>query len=186
MEVIERIIDAGLKAPTNDHMRNWEFVIVNNRSNRAEIVKAIVELKHEAEVEAWLDSWGASDAVQRSMYIDAVPKQYQMLLNAGCLILPFFHQSGSLLHPETLSSLNGFASIWCCIENILIASAAEGLCGVTRIPMSNEVRHIKQIIKHPDDYAMPCYIALGYPAPDAAMNIQKSVSAKEKIHMDVW
>ena len=186
MDVIERIIGAGLKAPTNDHMRSWEFVVVRDGEKRAEIVSAIAELTNRADVEAWLDSWGASDAVQRSMYLDAVPKQHAMLLRAGCLILPFFRQSGLLLRPATLSSLNGFASIWCCIENILIASAAEGIFGVTRIPMGNELQEIKKVIQHPDDYTMPCYIALGYPAQDAATNEQKAVSAKDKIHTDVW
>ena len=31
MGTIERIIDAGLKAPTNNHLRQWEFVIVNGK-----------------------------------------------------------------------------------------------------------------------------------------------------------
>lgn len=27
-DVIERIIEAGLKAPTNDHMRDWHYVVI--------------------------------------------------------------------------------------------------------------------------------------------------------------
>ena len=34
MGTIERIIDAGLKAPTNNHLRQWEFVIVNGKEER--------------------------------------------------------------------------------------------------------------------------------------------------------
>jgi hypothetical protein len=52
--------------------------------------------------------------------------------------------------------------------------------------MGNELREIKKVIQHPDDYTMPCYIALGYPAQDAIMNEQNAVSAKERIHADVW
>ena len=29
-EVIERIISAALKAPTNDHMRDWHYIIVKS------------------------------------------------------------------------------------------------------------------------------------------------------------
>jgi len=32
LESIERILDAGLHAPTNNHLREWEFVIVNDKS----------------------------------------------------------------------------------------------------------------------------------------------------------
>ena len=34
MNIIEKIIDAGLKAPSNDHMRSWEFVVINDCSGR--------------------------------------------------------------------------------------------------------------------------------------------------------
>ena len=30
-EVIERVISAAMKAPTNDHMRDWHFIIVKDR-----------------------------------------------------------------------------------------------------------------------------------------------------------
>ncbi|MCL2572935.1 MAG: nitroreductase family protein [Defluviitaleaceae bacterium] len=186
MAIIEKIIAAGLKAPTNDHMRDWEFVVIGDKSKRAEILKLIPETFTKTEVSEWLDSWDSVDNDQRNMYLDAVPKQHAMLYNAGCLILPFFKQEGSLLQPKSLSSLNSFASIWLCIENILLATVAEGIFGVTRIPMENESRHIKRVIDHPSDYIMPCYIALGYPAKGAAMPKQKGVSAKEKIRMNAW
>ena len=152
MDIIEKIIGAGLKAPTNDHMRRWEFVIVNDRNTRAEILKAVMEMTSAADINRWLDSWGAADEAQRAMYIDAVPKQYAMLLNAGCLLLPFFRHEGSLLKPDSLSALNGFASIWCCIENILLAAAAEGIFGVARIPMGNEAAFIQKALGCPAGY----------------------------------
>jgi len=184
MAIIEKIIGAGLKAPTNDHMRDWEFVVVN-KSKRAEILNILPKTYAKSEVSEWLDSW-SEDNIQREMYLDAVPKQYAMLYNAGCLILPFFREDGTLLQPQSLSSLNSFASIWCCIENILLAAAAEGIFGVTRIPMEDEIQHIKNVINHPDDYVMPCYIALGYPSANATAPKQKEISVKNKIHMDIW
>jgi len=188
MDIVEKIIDSGLKAPTNDHMRSWEFVIVNDKSARADVLNAIHQTTPTAktEINNILDSWGMTDNVQRNMYLDAVPKQYAMLYNAGCLMLPFFRNEDPLLQPKTLSCLNGFASIWCCIENMLLAAAAEGIFGVTRIPCGHEPQHIKNVIRHPDDYVLPCYIGLGYPKKDAVINIQKEVSAKNKIHIDKW
>ena len=35
MSLIERVLDAGLKAPSNNHLRQWEFVIINDREERA-------------------------------------------------------------------------------------------------------------------------------------------------------
>ena len=157
MGTIERIIDAGLKAPTNNHLRQWEFVIVNGKEERANLLR-----------------------------VETMPRQFSMLYNAGCLILPFFKIREPLLQPSSLSSLNDFASIWCCIENMLLAAASEGLLGVTRIPMAEESEHIKTAVGHPENYVMPCYIALGYPAKNASVPAQKSICAKDKIHINIW
>lgn len=90
------------------------------------------------------------------------------------------------MNPTCLSSLNEFASIWCCVENILLAAAAEGILGVTRIPMEEELVHIKKTINHPDNYAMPCYIALGYPKKDAKIPVQKQINVEDRIHINNW
>jgi len=188
MALVKKIIDAGLKAPTNDHMRNWEFIIVNDKNVRANLLRIIPETESsdKSNVDKMLDSWGMTDTEQRNMYLDAVPKQYAMLYNSGCLILPFFRQDAELLQPKSLSSLNGFASMWCCIENILLSAVSEGIFGVTRIPFDDEIQHIKSVTQCPNNYVLPCYIGLGYPKKNAVIITQKKVSVNDKIHMNKW
>lgn len=186
METIHKILDAGMKAPTNDHMRNWEFVVVADKEERVKILDRIPARISSIKVEKILEAWKMTDDCQRAMYIDAIPKQYFMLYHAGCLILPLFKQEYPLMKPESLSSLNGFASIWCCIENILLAAAAEGLGACLRIPFHKESLYLKEVIGHPDSYLMPCYIAIGYPAGDAVINAQKEYNIRDKIHINRW
>ena len=110
-----------------------------------------------------------------------------MLLKAGCLILPCFRQPYPLLKPEILASLNFFASIWCCIENILLAAVAEGIYGVTRVPCSTEeVNYIKEVVNCPKDYEIACYIALGYPDENAKQIPQHSIRVEGRIHFNKW
>ena len=184
-EIIERILEAGLKAPTNDHMRHWEFVLVNDKAEREKLLR-IRPIESVDEINGTLDRWGLGDKLQRDMYVEALPRQYSMLYNAGCLILPFFKVETPLLQPKNLSALNPFASIWCCIENMLLAAAAEGIFGVTRIPMTDESEHIKHVVGHPGNYAFPCYVALGYPTKGAVRTGQNAVSIKAKVHKNVW
>lgn len=132
------------------------------------------------------DGFRMIDSDQRGMYHIAMPQQYSMLYNSGCLILPFFKLRKPLLEPTCLSDLNEFASIWLCIENILLAASAEGIFGVTRIPMTEELEHIEKTIKHPKNYAMPCYIALGYPKKDAKLPVQKVINVEDRIHINRW
>lgn len=185
MPVIEKIIGAGLKAPTNNHLRQWEFVLVEGKEERARLLR-VKDMTDKAECEAMLDGFGMTDKVQRDMYRAAMPRQFSMLYTAGCLILPFFKVREPLLKPTSLSSLNDFASIWCCIENMLLAAASEGVLGVTRIPMRDESEHIRATVGQPEGYVMPCYLALGYPSEKAVIPVQKTIHAKDRIHINRW
>jgi nitroreductase len=186
MEIIQRILNAGLKAPTNDHMRSWEFVVLTDPEEKAKIINKIPKNLGKKQAAGFIDSFHMTDPSQREMYMDAIPKQYSMLYHSGCLILPFFRQDYPLLKPDSLSALNGFASIWCCIENIFLAAAAEGLGAAFRIPFDKEIKYLKEAVGHPDNYIMPCYIALGYPTDNAVINAQHEYDSKEKIHMNRW
>jgi nitroreductase len=183
---VRRLLEAGLKAPSHDHMRRWEFILAQDRSRREQLVLNISESKTTDDARAVVDGWGLTDSLQRKMYIDAIPKQQSMILNAGCLIIPCFHTRKLLLEPESLSSLNSFASIWCCIENILIAAAAEGIFGVTRIPFEGERKRMKSLLGVPDGYEVPCYMALGYPKKTAERTKQHEVSVDDRVHMNAW
>lgn len=186
MEIIHKILNAGLKAPTNDHMRYWEFVVITDPEEKAKIISKIPKKITNKQVENFLDHYNMTDPCQRAMYMDGVPKQYPMLYHSGCLILPFFRQDYPLLKPDSLSALNGFASIWCCIENIFLAATAEGLCAAFRIPFDKEMKYLQEAIGHPDNYFMPCYISLGYPSENAVKNAQHEYDAKDKIHLNRW
>jgi len=109
-----------------------------------------------------------------------------MLIEAGCLIIPCFRQRSSLLQPKALSSLNAFASMWCCIENILVAAASEGIFGVTRIPFEEERETMKRFLGVPEGYEIPCTIALGYAKTTAERTTQKEIHVGERIHVDAW
>ncbi len=184
-ETLRRILDAGLKAPSNDHMRKWHFIVVDDAETRQALVHAINPTSV-ADAEKIIDEWGLVDTVQREMYLDGIPKQIRMLLTAGALVIPCYHQPWPLLQPESLSSLNGFASIWCCIENILLAAAAEGVFGVTRIPFDKESKTLREVLGIPDDYCVPCYLVLGYPKPGVKQIRQHVIDVNERLYIDRW
>ena len=186
LDIIRKLLDAGLKAPTNDHLRRWEFIIVQDQAKREALVRSIHAPKTTKGSTKIVDDWGLTEPSQREVYIVSIPKQHSMILRAGCLIIPCFYTTGPLLKPETLSSLNHFASIWCCIENILIAAAAEGIFGVTRIPFEVERKTLRRVLNIPDGYEVPCYLVLGYPAQTARRITQFEVRVEEKIHVNAW
>ncbi len=40
-EILEKIINAGLQAPTHDHLRNWEFVILKDKQDKEQALQFI-------------------------------------------------------------------------------------------------------------------------------------------------
>ena len=49
-EVIERIIDAGMKAPSNDHMRDWHFLVIRDKNVLIKLLDQIPKTAHWAPV----------------------------------------------------------------------------------------------------------------------------------------
>lgn len=185
-EVIERIIAAGMKAPTNDHMRDWHFIVIKDKNIVKKLIEKIPMKLSNEEVNGILRDWNLNDPCQQEAYKNAIPKQYRMLAEASCVIIPLFKQHVDLLHPENLSHLNGFASIWCCLENMFLAITAEGYGSVLRIPLGDEGDWAREVLKFPDDYLMPCFVAVGKPSKNCSVIKQKEYSLKERIHKNVW
>ncbi|MHC1784369.1 MAG: nitroreductase family protein [Anaerolineaceae bacterium] len=185
-EVIKIIITAGMAAPSNNHMRDWHFVILKDHARRCELLDRVIKPVSRKGALGIINRWQLTDELQREMYLDGIPRQYQMLANAGCLILPFYRQETPLLKPKAMFDLNPFASIWCCIENMLVAASDEGVFGVIRIPFEPELKIIYDFLAVPEGYVMPCFLALGYPAEDAKRARQVDIKLEDRMHMNRW
>ena len=185
-EIIEKIIGAGLKAPTNDHMRDWHYIVICDKNTVAKLLDVIPKGISEEDMEQLIKDWNLSDSEQQSCYRNAVPKQHKMLMDASAVIIPLLKQKTDILRPDNISHLNGFASIWCSIENIFLASTAEGYGCTLRVPLGNEEEYARSVLGFPQDYFMPCFIGLGKPKKDAPVIKQKEINVKERIHLEKW
>lgn len=184
-DVVQKIIGAGFKAPTNDHMRDWHFIVIDDRKKVMELLELIPEEFSDESLEQLFVDWNLNDIDQQNCYRNAVPKQYRMLADASVVIIPLFRQKVDLLHPENLSHLNGFASIWCCIENIFLAATAEGYACNLRIPLGDEGEYARKVLGFPEDYLMPCFIGMGKAAANAKIIRQKEISVESRIHKNI-
>ena len=168
----------------DDHARDWHFVVIREEHRIADVLAAVGK-KAEWQMEV-VRNWTTATDKQREMYFDAVPKQIRMLMQSRCLVLPLFKAPEKLMDPQGLTDLNSFASIWCVIENMLLAATAEGLGSALRIPIYDEEDYVLQKICAPKDYKFPCYLAFGYPAPDAPVIRQTNCPLTEHLHFEKW
>ena len=183
-EVLTKIISAGMQAPSHDHLRNWEFIILRTKEEKENALQFIAEgVKPQLEI---LKRTLVEGTSQKKMYDDAMPKQYTMLFNASHVILPFFKSDPEVMHPTSVSSLNPLSSIWCVIQNIFLAATAEGLACSMRIPVDDEGIKVAKAVGAPEDYLLPCYIGLGYPSENRTLVEQVHHEATEKMHFGKW
>ena len=180
-EVLKKILSAGLAAPTNDHLRNWDFIVTKDPKEKETALQFVKE---------WTDKFGGMDTssmdggkVRQNMYTYAFPRQYTMLINAPWLVIPLF--KGNPLHAEYINQMSHLASIWCVIENIFLACAAEGLGTAIRIPVEEEGRKVRETLGVPEGWLMPCYLGIGVPAEEPEI-VQHDYTAEEKMHYGKW
>ena len=185
-EILKRVIGSAFKAPTNDHLRQLEFVVVRGREHIAKVIAPLAKnMAAFKELVAEVDE--SDDKDKMAMFADALPKQQRMLMQSGLLIIPFFRQlTWPLLKPVEQSSLNYFASAWCALENMLLAATAEGLGTVFHIPVSDEAEKIKEIVGAPEEYEFTCLLTMGYPAENAFLSKQKVIDVESRIHIGIW
>ncbi|MGA9350576.1 MAG: nitroreductase family protein [Anaerolineae bacterium] len=181
-EKLLRVLAAGLKAPSHNHLREWEFILMKDFEQRKRVVDLGVMAKDFSEEEIEEATEPMTDW-EKEAYLKALPVQRRMLMSSPDLLIVCFRMRKSFKECEILYELNDFASVWACIENILLAMAAEGLYGVTFI-IPHETVPLKKMLGIPDDYEVAALIPIGYPQEYFVK--QKPVSLKEKIHYNKW
>lgn len=176
-EVLNRILDAGLKAPSSDHMRRWAPVAITDKAT----IHAISEI-----VKPYPCNIATPQSPQQEMFKIAFPRQQSMLGNAGCLILPYFYQKASMYKPENVFGLINYGATWALVENMLLAATYEGLGCAIHVPVGKEAEAFAAVVGAPVEYTLPVVIAIGYPAKDAQVPTQVSATVEEKVHWNKW
>ncbi|MGD0449818.1 MAG: nitroreductase family protein [Candidatus Bathyarchaeia archaeon] len=179
-EKLMRVLEAGLKAPTHNHLREWEFILLKDFEQREKVVAAAKGKNFsEEEVEkaiSKMEEW------EKPAYLAALPVQKRMMLTSPELLIVCFRMRKTFKECKTLYDLNNFASVWACIENILLAMAAEELYGVTFI--TNDTEQLKKMLSIPHGYEVAALIPIGYPKDYFVK--QKPISLQKKLHYDRW
>jgi nitroreductase len=180
---IFKIIEAGLKAPAYNHLREWDFIFINQETVRLNII-ATEKIPDSYQIDELHKVFEGHDTVAKEMYIDALPKQKKMILTAPEVLVVVYKPKTQVADSKRVYDLNGLASIWCCIENILLAMAEENLVGVTFVPQHTD--KLKTILGVPSELEIASIIPFGYRAETARLLKQKKINLHDRIHYNIW
>lgn len=184
-EAIKRILQAGNKAPTWDHNRNWHFIVLRTDEEKDNAFAYAKSVADKFDADRYLNMPRPYPiTLGQKMYGYAMPKQYTMLKDAPYVIVSVFKSKE--LNGEYVSKLNPFATIWCVIENIFLAATAEGLACSMRIPLNKEHDVVKQKLKVPPTYMIPVFIGIGYADPNEPILEQYNPDVDKQIRFGKW
>lgn len=181
-DAVRRALEAGLKAPCNAHLKSWQFILLRDRERRlqavAEGLKAR-DMKDRDEIERFVARF--SDEELKSVYRRSLPVQMTMMLEAS-EVLVVCYKMKPLGECRTLFELNPLASAWMCIENVMLALAAEGLFGCTYTPY--EATGLKDVLGVPPEYQVAAVIPFGFPMTGPERQTPEGLD--ERLHIDGW
>ena len=181
-ETVRRALAAGLRAPSNAHLKSWHFILLRDREERARAVVGALkarDMKDPEEIERFLTRFDEEEL--KKVYRRSLPVQQAMMLQAPELLLVCYKMK-PLVECRTLFELNPLASVWMCIENIMLALANEGLFGCTYTPY--DAHGLKDLLGVPTGYEIAVVIPFGYPKVPPGESESEDLAAR--LHIDRW
>lgn len=171
--VLDRIVDAGRKAPSAGFSQGQSFVVVTGRADRAAIAALAGEARY---VEAGFDPWISrapahivvctSEATYRRRYRE--PDKSPDGREAEWPVPYWWVDAGSAL------------------QNILLAAVDEGLAA--GFLGSHALSGLAELLDIPEEYSPIGVVTIGHPAPDRRSGSlgRGRRPARDVIHRDRW
>ena len=176
-EVLERILNAGLKAPSADHLREWELITITDKDIILDLAKFI---------QPYPCNIKEPKTPQQEMLKISYPRQRSMIEESACVILVLYKQRHQFDDSPNNFGLMDYGSAWALIENILLSATYEGLGTGIHVPVKKEPQQIKDFMKIPYNYNIPAMIMLGYAAENALLPTQIETNVNNKVHWNQW
>ncbi len=169
-DLIAKVIDAGVRAPTGSNLQNWRFVVVKDAQLRREIAdlyRASMEIAGRAYANRKQPPHMTNDR-QKAM-MSAATYLAQHFGEVPVLILAWLQftpeQENPQLPPEhmpTFVRLSG-GSIFPAVQNMIVACRAVGLGTVLTTVLAYKEAEVRNIINAPADMRLYAALPVGYP-----------------------
>ena len=179
---IQEAVSHAFLAPSYNHLKQWYFLIVDDPEKKIRLTET--EEMHD-EVSGELEkAFRDHDPAAREMYLQAIPKQRKMILQAPLVIAAVYRPKTRVSEAVRVYDLNGLASIWCAIENFLLSLAEKDIFGVTFIPKNTD--KVKKVLGIPEELEVAALIPVGYKQEGAAVPEPKKTVLEEHVKFNGW
>jgi nitroreductase len=190
-ELIAKIVDAGVRAPTGSNLQNWRFVVIKDRERR----RQMGELYREA-----MQIAGRAYANRKPPAHMTTKRQERMMTGAMYLaehfgevpviILAWLQMTHEQENPKLAAKqmpvfvrLMG-GSIFPAVENMIVACAALGLGTVLTTVLAYKEEEVRKILGVPADLRLFAALPVGYPMEGFGHGPVRRLPLKEVTYLD--
>ncbi len=174
-DVVRRILQAGMQAPSGEHKQPWEFIIIKNPDLRRKL----------AEVKA-----DSRKIVAKDMYPDFPEERIQEMVltqkkaveTAPVLIAVCYRNLDNALEVGQMRVSMMHANAWQCIENMWLAATAEGLGFSPTFYPAFVYEDVKKLLGIPEGVELAAIVRIGKKGQKRKRKPLKPL--EEKLHYD--
>ena len=163
-DVIYKILDAGIRAPSGGNNQHWRFLVVKDSQVKQQVQK--VYQKGWNEVQAMYQNRPAPTHMQEGKFgrlLGAAAHLAEHLAEAPVLIFACLKERPMPAHiAAKLSRLSG-SSIYPAVQNMLLACRALGLGATLTTVCSLYDDELRPILNLPEDISTYALLPVGYP-----------------------
>jgi nitroreductase len=159
-DVQARILDAAIRAPSAGHSQNWRFLLVDDRSVRAELG----EVYRECLGGAWTGVYAARVAAAEAEPDAEESHQFLGNMSSAIYLAEHFGDAPLLLFAfahRDRSGMSIFPAVW----SAMLAARAEGIGSALTTALDVQRDRTLEILGVPRDegWIMACCVPFGYP-----------------------
>jgi nitroreductase len=158
-DMIRKLIDAAIRAPSGGNRQPWGFVVVRDGEAKRKI--------GEWYRDSWNKTYGAIPQEQRDRFEGSFARTYRSAEHLA------FHLSEAPVHifvctqgvqvPGSAAGASNYGSIFPAVQNLLLAARGLGLgASLTTLHKLHEAE-VKELLGIPDDVETVALVPVGYP-----------------------
>ncbi len=184
-EVIYKILDAGIRAPSGGNNQHWRFVVVKDPQVKQEVQR--IYQKGWSEVQAMYRTRTAPEHMEEGKFrrlLDTAAYLAEHLAEVPVLLFACLKERP--MPPQLaakLARLSG-SSIYPSVQNILLACRAQGLGATLTTVCSLYEDEIRAVLHLPNDVSTYALLPIGY--PQGKFGPVKRMAVEEVTCVDQW
>ena len=173
-KIIEKLVDAAIKAPSGGNSQPWKFIIIRDAETKRKIGTYYNK--------SWNQVYGN---------VETGPPLHPRVRSSATYLAEHFHEVPVLImaciqHQGTPTTMGRGASIYPAVQNILLAARGLGLGStLTTLHKGFEVE-IKEILGIPSNVETAAILPIGYLADDVKYGPTKRMPVDEVIFWEQW